>query len=271
VDSATTAAAADSAAGPGGAGADEGGKDLSEAVEAALKRREAEAGGIAATGTGEDDAAATARDDEDADLIARRLAAEFSVDESLAMAAVGATRRAGEERPYDEQAARSLLEQEVERIRQVSEDSESVRTLVGEGFDPFLTRRALAFADMDIDDARAILLADQMDQEEAEEEKRQQQQQQQQRVESQSFKTVSVSADFDPTAIKPEQEQQAAAPLTGGGAGGGAPSPAKKEDVVFEATAGQIQELVLESPVPVLLDVYADWYVAPADRREPHP
>ena len=29
--------------------------------------------------------------------------------------------------------------------------------------------------------------------------------------------------------------------------------------MVFEATAAQVQELVLESPVPVLLDVYADW------------
>ena len=34
---------------------------------------------------------------------------------------------------------------------------------------------------------------------------------------------------------------------------------ANKADVVFEATAAQVQELVLESPVPVLLDVYADW------------
>jgi thiol-disulfide isomerase/thioredoxin len=37
------------------------------------------------------------------------------------------------------------------------------------------------------------------------------------------------------------------------------PTPAKKEDVVFEVTASNFQKLVLESPVPVLLDVYADW------------
>jgi thioredoxin len=37
------------------------------------------------------------------------------------------------------------------------------------------------------------------------------------------------------------------------------PPPAKKEDVVFEVTASNFQKLVLESPVPVLLDVYADW------------
>ena len=38
-----------------------------------------------------------------------------------------------------------------------------------------------------------------------------------------------------------------------------APVPAKKEDVVFEVTAANFQQIVLESPVPVLLDVYADW------------
>lgn len=37
------------------------------------------------------------------------------------------------------------------------------------------------------------------------------------------------------------------------------PKPAKKEDVVFEVTAATFQKVVLESPVPVLLDVYADW------------
>lgn len=37
------------------------------------------------------------------------------------------------------------------------------------------------------------------------------------------------------------------------------PPPAKKDDVVFEVTASNFQKLVLESPVPVLLDVYADW------------
>eukprot|EP01032_Pedospumella_encystans_P020347 gene20347-23112_t len=37
------------------------------------------------------------------------------------------------------------------------------------------------------------------------------------------------------------------------------PTPAKKEDVVFQVTAANFQSLVLESPVPVVLDVYADW------------
>jgi len=37
------------------------------------------------------------------------------------------------------------------------------------------------------------------------------------------------------------------------------PTPAKKEDVVFQVSAANFQSLVLESPVPVVLDVYADW------------
>lgn len=37
------------------------------------------------------------------------------------------------------------------------------------------------------------------------------------------------------------------------------PKPAKKEDCVFDVTGNNFQKVVLESPVPVLLDVYADW------------
>ena len=37
------------------------------------------------------------------------------------------------------------------------------------------------------------------------------------------------------------------------------PKPARKEDCVFEATAANFQQLVLESKVPVLVDIYADW------------
>jgi thioredoxin len=37
------------------------------------------------------------------------------------------------------------------------------------------------------------------------------------------------------------------------------PKPAKKEDVVFDVNANNFQKIVLESPVPVLVDVYADW------------
>lgn len=35
--------------------------------------------------------------------------------------------------------------------------------------------------------------------------------------------------------------------------------PAKKEDCVFEVNTSNLQKIVIESPVPVLLDLYADW------------
>ncbi|CAM9165860.1 unnamed protein product [Laminaria digitata] len=38
-----------------------------------------------------------------------------------------------------------------------------------------------------------------------------------------------------------------------------APTPAKREDVVFDVTDKTMQKVVLESPVPVILDVYAKW------------
>ena len=37
------------------------------------------------------------------------------------------------------------------------------------------------------------------------------------------------------------------------------PKPAKKEDCVFDVTSSNFQSIVMESPVPVLVDVYADW------------
>eukprot|EP01041_Mallomonas_annulata_P002820 gene2820-5543_t len=37
------------------------------------------------------------------------------------------------------------------------------------------------------------------------------------------------------------------------------PEPARPEDCIFEVTAATLQKIVFESPVPVLIDVYADW------------
>jgi len=208
----------------------------------------------AVTRAAESEAAANAAQ-QDADAMAARIAAEFEVDESLAMAAIGATRRGGERLSFDEDAARELIRQELDRIDQVSEGSPAVQTLVKEGFDSFLSRRALAFADMDLDDARAILLADQMDQEEdaATSHEGEAAGGELDQPKPEPLKTVTVKSDFDPTSIQQHQPQTQSAPA------GGAPRPARKEDVVFEATGAQIQELVLESPVPVLLDCYADW------------
>jgi len=95
---------------------------------------------------------------------------------------------------------------------------------------------------MNIDNARAILIADQEDEDE-------EQKQMESKDMNPPMKTVTVDypKDFDPTAAaKPETQQQK-------------PPPAKKSDVIFEGTTADLQKLVIESPVPVLLDVYADW------------
>lgn len=112
----------------------------------------------------------------------------------------------------------------------------------------FLTRRALAFAEMNMDDARAILLADEMDAEEEEQETAPLP-----HVDPPPLKTIRVNADFDPMAGIAAPAHQVPSPQQQ------IPKQARKEDVVFEATAADVQKLVLESPVPVLLDIYADW------------
>lgn len=126
-----------------------------------------------------------------------------------------------------------------------------MKQLVSEGFNPFFSRRSLAFADMNVDDARAILLADQEDEDAA------RQQMEDQSTQEEPMKTVTVEypKDFDPLATAaavasppPQQQQQQQKP-----------TPAKKSDVVFEGTTSDLQTIVIESPVPVLLDVYADW------------
>ena len=157
---------------------------------------------------------------------------------------------------------------------------------MSEGHDALLSRRALAFADMNVDDARAILLADEEDEEverQREEEARAAYEEEQTRLRLReemkakqeaeaNMKEIKVDAGFDPT--KPASaaggKNSASAGLGGmGGAGAGGnaaaskpagmPGPAKKDDVVFDITSDQIQEIIMESPVPVLLDVYADW------------
>ena len=124
---------------------------------------------------------------------------------------------------------------------------------------------------MNVEVARAILIADEEDYKEEEEhfaklqaeheeeEKRAmlRAESEQRKKEEAQMKTVNVDANFDPTksAASMGIEGAQAAPAVPQGA----PKPSKKEDVVFQATAENIQKLVLESPVPVLLDVYADW------------
>ena len=71
------------------------------------------------------------------------------------------------------------------------------------------------------------------------------------------MKTVTVDSNFDPATIGVKSTPATPQPSTS--AADKMPSPAKKEDVVFEATTAEIQKLVIESPVPVLLDIHAEW------------
>jgi thiol-disulfide isomerase/thioredoxin len=198
--------------------------------------------------------------EEDADVLAARLSSELNVDEALCLAAIGATATVspdGSRRKFSEGLARELLRQELDRISTVGEDTPEVQELISEGYDSFLSRRALAFADGNLDDARAILDADRMDEADEEEQKAQL------RTTAPPppdlpMKTVTVDSSFDPTQL-PASNNPPASPVGGAASSGAAPMAANKADVVFDATAAQIQELVLESPVPVLLDVYADW------------
>lgn len=227
-------------------------------------------------------AAEPAAEQESPQSMATRIADDMGVNKDLALAALGATGEVdpGRERILDEQAARALIQGELDVIAGIPADSENVQELVGEGHEVFLARRALAFAEGSMEDARAILLADKMDAEEeekeyealkkaAEEEDTEAAVRAQLRAEAAAkpkaappkMKTLNVDANFDPTATGNLQGMAAPAKPKPVPAGGGMkpPPPAKKEDVIFEATTADLQKLVLESPVPVLLDTYAPW------------
>ncbi len=188
---------------------------------------------------------------QDIDKIAETISTEMSVPKDIVLAAIYST---FDNDQINEEAARSIVEAEVAAIANVAEDCEEVQQLVSEGFDMFFARRSLAFSGMDIDNARAILVADAED-EEAEFEAQQQAaaaaQAEAKAKEEPKLKTVTVDypTNFDPVAPVPAPKPQEQKP----------PPPAKKEDVVFECTVEDLQKLVIESPVPVLLDIYADW------------
>jgi len=217
--------------------------------------------------------------------MADRMAKEMGIDSYMAMAAIGATSTLNDknQRTFNESSARAMIQSELDLIAGIPEDSEDVQTLVKEGFDVFMSRRALAFSDKNLDDARAILLAEQLD---AEEEEAENAAAADAPTESEgiSFEPmaaaptpapmessasmptsmptsndfVEVKSNLDPTKL-PTTSAPTPAPPTESATNSPMPKAARKEDVVFECTTDQLQEIVLESPVPVLLDVYADW------------
>jgi hypothetical protein len=199
--------------------------------------------------------------------MADRLAVEMNVDSRLTMAAIGATSTIGgngneEQRVFNESAARLMIQQELDLIDSIQIDSEDVHTLTEEGYDEFLSRRALAFAESNLEDARAILMADQMDADEEEAEEAAARAEAEASTSSaveEESDFVEVKSNFDPTKLPATQSATTTTSSNSSNENDKMPKPANREDVIFEATTAQIQELVLESPVPVLLDIYAEW------------
>ena len=196
--------------------------------------------------------------------MADRLAKEMNVDSRLTMAAIGATSTIGgndneEQRVFNESAARLMIQQELDLIDSIQIDSEDVQTLTEEGYDEFLSRRALAFAESNLEDARAILLADQMDADEEEAEEAAARAEAEAEAVEEEAGFVEVKSNLDPTKLPATPSAATTTSSNSSNESDKMPKPAKREDVIFEATTAQIQELVLESPVPVLLDIYADW------------
>jgi thioredoxin 1 len=206
--------------------------------------------------------------------MAKRIASEMGVNEDLALAALGATAEHTENgsRKMDESAAKSLIQNELELIGKIPVDCAEVQQLVSEGHEIFLARRALAFVDGDMDNARAILIADQMDAEieqqqreessypEAENDKMEMDprlnvnEKKSEGISTPVMKSLKVESNFDPvsSAIS-ETQDKPQLPF------GNFNKKIEKKDVVFDITTDQIQEIVLNSPVPVLLDCYAPW------------
>ena len=88
------------------------------------------------------------------------------VPQDIALAAIYSSFSGTDDnRRINEAAARSIVQAEVDAIENVAEDCLEVKQLVDEGFDVFFARRSLAFSDMDVDNARAILIADREDEE----------------------------------------------------------------------------------------------------------
>jgi len=204
--------------------------------------------------------------------LSERLAKEMNVDSRLTMAAIGATSTvvgddSEDQRVFNESAAREMIQQELDLIESIQSDSEYVQSLTKEGFDEFLSRRALAFSENNLEDARAILMADQMDAEEEKEEEAAALVETLEPVGEDMIQKetdfVEVKSNFDPAKLPATPPSTSTstnvASSNSSNENNSTPKPAKKESVVFEATSAQLQELVLESPVPVLLDIYADW------------
>jgi thiol-disulfide isomerase/thioredoxin len=187
----------------------------------------------------------------DARSLAERLSTDMNVPIDISVMAVYSTLSSG---IINEEAARSIVQTELNAVSGVPEYCDEVHALIDEGYDNiFLVRRALAFSEMNVDDARAILIADREDELAEEEENHRREEEAEAEEEERPMKTVTV--DF-PQELMTASESSTSSPSLPSAT---KPPPARIEDVVFEGTAEELHKLVIESPVPVLLDIYADW------------
>jgi len=120
---------------------------------------------------------------------------------------------------------------------------EAIRKLCDDGFAHSDVVRILGSVDGDEAVARNVL---QEEKEEEEEEASETTGQKESSLPALSTPSLNLPKGFDPT--KSAQPKASSVP-----------KDAEREDVIFEGTAGNLQELLINSPVPVLLDVYAPW------------
>lgn len=206
-----------------------------------------------------DDIMTITKPDDDATLEtkAKSIMERSDVSYNIAMAAL--VGNAGEV-----DRAVEYLQYEKDLISSIDEDSPEIRDLVGSGFSADESRRALALTEGDVDNARAILIAEAEDA--AEEEKAQANFERQQEEAERAHKateeammarmapkpkptpTVTIPSNFDPTALG--NNQFASKPNA---------QPVPKEDLIFDVSASNLFEKVIASPEPVLLDVFAVW------------
>jgi len=186
----------------------------------------------------EDDEEETKLSEEEIINICKTLSEELSIPLNICQAVVYSTPNNSKL----QEKAREILLYEKDIVSNISEDSDNVQSLYEEGIcnDMYVIRRALAFCDNDINNARALLVA------ELEEEEQDVKESSSAPPPSPVLPTIQINSDIDPTKL-PNQQQQ---------------KQANKEDSstwIYNVTTSTIQSKVLESKKPVLLDVYAHW------------
>jgi len=173
-----------------------------------------------------------AQDERIAEEIMEEFTSSHYVTKSMVLAALAAAKG-------NATLAKEIIQYEVQLVSSSDViDEELMQTLLDEGkYDKTMIQRALALSENNLLNARAILDAELEEEEEEEIQQRQDE-------EPLPTITVDVPANFDPAASSstpPVQQNSHEYPL------------------VFDVTLENLQSVVMESPIPVLIDVYATW------------